>query len=161
MIHSIEEYLKYFRSIRRRTIGFIEPIPEEKLDWAAGKGEFTFGEIVRHLGSVQIMNWRAFLGEPWVYGGHDVSFGATKEASLAYLEKCNQEGIDLLKTQSDDTLFVKQPDTAGNPITAWRLLMATIEHDVHHRSQLASYFYLMGLKPPQLYGNYMEDLPKA
>lgn len=107
------------------------------------------------------MNWLAYTGQPWNYIGHDTSFGESKEESLAYLEKCNQEGITLLNAQSDETLFVKQPDTAGNPITAWRLLMATVEHEVHHRSQLASYFYLMGLKPPQLYGNYMENLPRT
>lgn len=161
MIQSIESYLNYFAGIRRRTIGFIEAIPEEKIDWQPNEEDFTCGEIVRHLGSVQQMNWRAFIGRPLNYVGHDKSFGATKQESLAYLEKCNQEGIQLLENQLDENLLIKREDTRGNPTTAWRFLMATVEHEVHHRSQLATYITLMGLEPPQLYGVYMENLPKT
>lgn len=107
------------------------------------------------------MNWQAFAGNPWKYGGHGTSLGITKQESLAYLEKSNLEATALLEKLPDADLTKKISDLANNSTTAWRILMATVEHEIHHRSQLASYLYLMGVEPPQLYGVYMEKLPKT
>ena len=36
--------------------------------------------------------------------------------------------------------------------------MAMVEHEIHHRSQLASYLSMVGEAPPQLYGLGVEDV---
>jgi uncharacterized damage-inducible protein DinB len=36
--------------------------------------------------------------------------------------------------------------------------MAMIEHEIHHRSQLAVYLSLLGVEPPQIYGLGVEDV---
>lgn len=36
--------------------------------------------------------------------------------------------------------------------------MALVEHEVHHRSQLAVYLTLLGVEPPQVYGLGIEDV---
>ena len=67
----------------------------------------------------------------------------------------------LARNVSQMTAFLsKREDLRGNSISAWRFLMANVEHEVHHRSQLASYFTWMGAEAPQLYGIYMEELPQ-
>jgi uncharacterized damage-inducible protein DinB len=33
-----------------------------------------------------------------------------------------------------------------------------VEHEVHHRSQLAAYLTQMGVEPPQIYGLTIEDI---
>jgi len=43
-------------------------------------------------------------------------------------------------------------------VKAWRFLMAMVEHEVHHRSQLDCYLSLAGVEPPQIYGWRMEDV---
>jgi uncharacterized damage-inducible protein DinB len=43
-------------------------------------------------------------------------------------------------------------------VKTWHLLMAMIEHEVHHRSQLAVYLSLMGVQPPQIYGLKLEEV---
>jgi uncharacterized damage-inducible protein DinB len=36
--------------------------------------------------------------------------------------------------------------------------MAMVEHEIHHRSQIAMYLSLMGVPPPHIYGLGVEDV---
>jgi uncharacterized damage-inducible protein DinB len=161
MISSMAGFLKYFESIRRRTMVAADAVPEGKMDWSPGEGEYTCGDILRHLGSVQVMNWAVIAGEAWDYPEHGREMGASKAEALAYLEACNKRATGLIEGMGDEVLEEKRPNVVGRPVSAWRLLMATVEHEVHHRSQLDTYLYLMGAKPPQLYGVKMEELPRG
>ena len=38
--------------------------------------------------------------------------------------------------------------------------MAMVEHEIHHRSQLAAYLAELGVQPPQLFGVMVEALPR-
>ncbi len=51
-----------------------------------------------------------------------------------------------------------EPD--ARPVRAWRLLLAMVEHEVHHRSQLASYLTWMGLEAPDIFGLGVEDVER-
>ena len=159
MITSIEDYLNYFRSLRKRTHRFVEAVPAEKIDWAPQAGEYTLGDIIRHMGSIQMMNWRHVARDELVYPGHDRVLGAAKTAALAYLEGCHAQATALLKNCEDAVLHQPRPDLNGRPTAAWRFLMATVEHEVHHRSQLATYLQQLDIDPPQLYGVHVESLP--
>ena len=160
LVRRIEDFLKYFEGIRRRTLTFAAAIPADRIDWQPRDGEFSCGEIIRHLGSVQLMNFEAFAGKARHYRGHAAELGSSKQQALAYLAECDAAARALLEGISDEALEEKQKDLRGRDISAWRFLMATVEHEVHHRSQLASYLTWMGEQPPQLYGIYMEELPK-
>jgi uncharacterized damage-inducible protein DinB len=62
----------------------------------------------------------------------------------------------------DGRLTDKVEDLDGGRVSAWRFLMAVVEHEVHHRSQLDSWLALAGAEPPQIYGYSMEEaLAKA
>ena len=50
------------------------------------------------------------------------------------------------------------PKEGGHPVKAWRWLMVMVEHEIHHRSQLAVYLSLMGEQPPHIFGLGVEDL---
>lgn len=49
-------------------------------------------------------------------------------------------------------------DLENGTVRAWRFLMAMIEHEVHHRSQLDSHLAVAGVEPPQIYGYRMEEV---
>jgi uncharacterized damage-inducible protein DinB len=38
--------------------------------------------------------------------------------------------------------------------------MAMVEHEVHHRSQLASYLTMMGVEAPDVFGLGVEDVER-
>lgn len=159
MISSINAYINYFEGLRRRTLRFAEAVPSGKIDWAPAPGEYTCGDIIRHIGSVQLMNWGIVAGEAFRYRGHSPDFGAGKEEALGYLANCHQEALSYLNRLPDSALAEKRPDLNGRPTSAWRFLMAAVEHEVHHRGQLAGYLRLLGIDPPELFGVKMESLP--
>ncbi|MBI3159776.1 MAG: DinB family protein [Chloroflexi bacterium] len=160
MITSLRDYLAYFVSVRKRTHLFIEAVPPTLADWSPAPGEYTCGDIVRHLGSVQLMNWRLAAGEPLKYPGHDPALGADLPAARTYLDACHAEGVKLLEALPDSILAEKRVGATGQSASVWRFLMATVEHEVHHRSQLANYLTWLGHQPPQLFGVNVEDLPE-
>jgi uncharacterized damage-inducible protein DinB len=52
----------------------------------------------------------------------------------------------------DARLAQRVQDLDGGTIRAWRFLMAMVEHEIHHRSQLDAWLALAGTEPPQIYG---------
>ena len=63
-----------------------------------------------------------------------------------------------LATVPDAWLTRKVADLDGGTVSVWRFLMALVEHEVHHRSQLDSWIALAGGDAPQIYGYRMEDV---
>jgi uncharacterized damage-inducible protein DinB len=94
----------------------------------------------------------------WRYPGHQRKEGENLETLLADLESTHAEAMVLLNLLEGTDLFEPRPSIKGVPVKTWRLLMAMIEHEVHHRSQLAVYLSLMGVQPPQIYGLSLEEV---
>ena len=63
-----------------------------------------------------------------------------------------------LATVPDTRLEESIRDLEGQTMRLWRFLMAMVEHEVHHRSQLDCWLAEAGAIPPQLYGYRMEDV---
>ena len=158
MIQDVNSVINYFGSIRRRTIHFIQAVPTDKIDWAPQKNEFSCGDIVRHLAATELMFVNAVVLGIWSYSGHSRDLGASLSETASYLEACHLKAITRLEGLSSSKLHMRQPSINGSPVKAWRLLMAMVEHEVHHRSQLAVYLTLMGAVAPQIYGLGIEDV---
>lgn len=158
MIQSVAAFQSYFESIRRRTRNFCAVVPEDKMDWAPQPGEFTCGDIVRHLGAAEQMFVMVALTGRWSYPGHERSLGADRRGALAYLEASHTSAAAALGTLSDTALQDSRKGVGGHPIKIWRILMLMAEHEVHHRSQLATYLTLIGVEAPQIYGLHLEEV---
>ena len=158
MIESTASFIKYFESIRRRTVQYIRAVPEDRLDWAPKAGEFTCGDLIRHLGASELMFAGGAAREKWRYPGHDRGPEKSLAELLENLEASHAQTIDLIGRIGDAELVQPRPSIQGTPVKTWRLLMAMVEHEVHHRSQLAVYLSLMGVEPPQIYGLGVEDV---
>jgi uncharacterized damage-inducible protein DinB len=63
-----------------------------------------------------------------------------------------------LAALDDGVLASPRRDLDGGTIKAWRFLMAMVEHEVHHRSQLDCYLAEMGVDAPQIFGRRFEDV---
>lgn len=159
MIESVSSFSKYFDSIRRRTLNYIHTLPPEQVDWSPQAGEFTCGDIIRHLAAAELMFVGAAVEGKWRYPGHEGELYPDLPAALAYLETSHQTALTLLATLPDEALTQPRPSLTGDqPIKAWRLLMALVEHEIHHRSQLAVYLSLLGIEPPHIFGQGVEDV---
>jgi uncharacterized damage-inducible protein DinB len=159
MITTIDDYLKYFESVRKRSIMYFNVLPPEQIDWALREGEFTCGDIIRHLGASELMWANAVTRGDWRYPGHERERGADLAGALAMLDECHQQAMAMLRTLSDADLQGQCAGLGGTrPLKIWRVLMMTAEHEVHHRSQFATYLTLMGVEPPQIFGMKLEDV---
>jgi uncharacterized damage-inducible protein DinB len=160
MIASMREFTEYFDGVRRRTVSFFRTIPAEMIDWAPKDGEYTCGDIVRHVAASESMFTGVVSDGVWRYDGHARELGATREQALALLDARHATAVKALAASGDAALALLRPalEPGGRPIRGWRVLMAMCEHEVHHRSQLASYLTLMGIDAPDIFGLGVEDV---
>lgn len=160
MIQSVSAFIDYFGSIRRRTLNYARVIPPEQVEWQPRAGEYTCGDILRHLTAAETMYVGVILDSRWKYPGHERQPEDTLENLLAKMDSAHTEAMTRLRTLPDSELTQPRPSLLPDapPVKVWRWLMAMTEHEIHHRSQLASYLTLMGVEPPQIYGIGVEEL---
>lgn len=159
MIRDIPSFIRYFDGVRRRTLTFARAIPPERIDWAPRPDEFTFGDLLRHLAAIEKISVQAVVAGRWgAYPGHGPELAPDLEAAIACLQAVHAEAMEQLAALPDEVLRQPRPDLTGQTLKAWRLLMAMLEHEIHHRSQIASYLADLGLEPPQIYGLHVEDV---
>jgi uncharacterized damage-inducible protein DinB len=158
MIRTTASFISYFESIRRRTLNYTQAIPAGQADWSPKPGEFTVVDIIHHLASAETMFVGAVVKGRWRYPKQPEQAGPKLEMALARLNEGHVQAMDSLRTLADTELDQPRPTLDGPPVKAWRLLLAMVEHEIHHRSQLAVYLSLMGVEPPQIYGMGVEDV---
>ena len=160
MIPSTSDFIKYFDSIRRRTLNYIRVVPSDRLGWSPKEGEFTCADIIRHISASEKMFVRVATEGRWKYESHEAEGEQSLDELIVLLETSHAETMEKLNRFPDQDLTTPryEPKGEGHPLKAWRWLMAMTEHEIHHRSQLAVYLSLMGVKPPHIFGLGVEDL---
>ena len=160
MIQSTVDFIKYFDSIRRRTMNYIRVVPADRLGWSPKEGEFTCADIIRHIIAAEKMFVRVATEGRWKYEGHESEQKQSLDELITLLETVHAEAMEKLGQFPDQDLNEPRfgPKGEGRPLKAWRWLMAMTEHEIHHRSQLAVYLSLMGVQPPHIFGLGVEDL---
>jgi len=158
MLESVSAYISHFESIRRRTLNYIRLIPSDKMGWSPKPGEFSCRDIIHHLGAAEKMFAMVATEGIWSYSGHTIESQEELEAAIVSLERDHLTALNRLKSLSDGDLYTSQPSLDGTPIKVWRWLMALIEHEIHHRSQLAVYLTLMGVEAPHIFGLGVEEI---
>lgn len=158
MIHSTQDFMAYFASVRKRTLNYARVVPADRLNWSPQAGEFTCADILRHIASSEKMFIGVVTQSKWKYDGHGGDQTSLDEL-IALLDQTHAEAMNALRSLPDSELDQPRPALEGNTqVKAWRWLMAMTEHEIHHRSQLAMYLLLMGITPPHIYGLGVEDL---
>ncbi len=168
-------YLEHFRRQRRWTRDLVAAVPEEHFDWAPGEGDFTAGQLVRHLMQSEVFWARliggAVAGEP--YDPLDLSepvgearmkqfrvpnvqvsarpkLGSSFSELLAAWEGIQQGTEELIggfTAEQLESVVVEHPLT-GLRATLDEFLMVMCEHEAHHRGQLSAYLKVLGVEQP-------------
>jgi len=78
----MNELVSYFDRIRERTMRVVACVPPDRIDWTYKEGKFTFGDVMRHLASIE--RWmfaENALLRPSRYPGHgrDLADGYVSE----------------------------------------------------------------------------------
>jgi uncharacterized damage-inducible protein DinB len=118
---------------------------------------WSIGDLVRHIAGARLYFARAYRNEGWIFD--EVRRVESQEDWLPVLEESFEEFKSRLEDTPPDWISrrIDLIDTEGT-ISAWRILMMSIEHEVHHRSQIDTYAGLNGWDPPQIYDRSAEQV---
>ncbi len=155
----VKGFAEYWDAVARRTRQVVTAIPPDQFDWVPRPGEFTFGDLARHIASSRRMNIMRVIERRHVYPGHDRVLAPSLAEALSYLDTTTSEVRRGLQTLTNADLERQMVASDGVAYPVWRFLVAMIEHEVHHRSQLCCYLSQISVAPPALFGLYVEDLP--
>jgi uncharacterized damage-inducible protein DinB len=158
-IRTIQPFLDYWQSVRGRTKRVVASIPEDRLDWTYMPGKFTFGDIIRHLATIErYMYAETVQARPSTYHGYARSLQREGESPLDFMNRLDAEAVGIFSSLSDEDLTRKCTTPAGTSITVWKWLRAMVEHEAHHRGQLFMMLSMIGITTPPLYGLTEEEV---
>lgn len=156
---TIEPFLKYFASVRERTMRVARCIPPEKIEWTYAPERFTLGDLLRHLALTERYMWAENVqGQPIRYKAHGTEYADGYDNVLAFVEKLHAESLEIFRRLTDEDLQKKCKTPDGTAITTWKWLRLMVEHEIHHRGQLYIYLSLLGVTTPPLYGLTSEQV---
>lgn len=158
-IRTIGPFLEYWQSVRKRTKRVAACIPDDKLDWTYSPGKFTFGDIIRHLATIErYMYAETVQGKPSIYPGYDESLQQNRETPIDFMDRLDNESMAIFSRLTDEDLTRKCITPAGSSITVWKWLRAMVEHEAHHRGQIYMMLSMLGISTPPLYGLTEEEV---
>jgi uncharacterized damage-inducible protein DinB len=151
-IRNIDSFLQYFETVHERTVRVVRLIPEQKLEWRHTPGVFSAGDLARHIAATERYTFaETVFARPSRYPGCGPDLAEGMEAIQVFMQRMHSETVDLLRELTPEDLERKGISPEGHPITAWKLLRAMVEHEVHHRGEIYVYLALLGIPRPPLY----------
>lgn len=145
-----DDLVRYFDRIRQRTMRVVAVVPAERIEWTYGKGKFTFGDILRHLASIERWMYAENAAlRPSCYPGHGRELADGYDAVVGYMKKMHEESMKLFAA-ADLNATCTTPGGASLPVGKW--LRAMIEHECHHRGQLYLYCSMIEVPTPPIFG---------
>jgi len=161
LITNIEEFIKYFHGQRRRTQWIVDALPPEKGDWRPWPGEPSPGEILCRIAAGHVMYATVVAYDYWDIDTYEI-WSYDWEACLEYFEGKTETALDLLRPLSNEVLQQKRTKLDANIKTsAWRFLMAMLDHEISHRAQLETYLMLLNIEKPRLDATSIESIRAA
>ena len=162
MIETIDDFLRYFRSVHKRAVRDVAALPPAADGWkpADGEGEiaWSINTLIGHMAGSRLYFASAFRGEGWISPEPpDVS---SPDKWVRALEQSYDDFVAQVGDAPPDWMSrkVDMIDTPGGQLAGWRLLMMMMEHDIHHRSQIDTYAGINGWPVPDIYARSAETI---
>jgi uncharacterized damage-inducible protein DinB len=152
-ISDIDTFLSYLESVRGRTRSVADSIPGDRVEWSAGEGRFTPGDLIRHIASAERWMWAENVkGRPSRYPGHGTDLASGKEGVLSYMDRLHVDAVAIMRSLPTERLEEPCTTVGGIEMRVWKWLRLMVEHEIHHRGQLYEMLGRMGVETPPLYG---------
>lgn len=158
-ILTVGPFVDYFERVRERTLRVIKCIPDDKIEWSYKEGKFTFGDLIRHLATIErYMYAENAQLKPSRYPGHGKELAEGFNNVMEFFDRMHDESVTIFRGLSDEDLKKKCITPGGAPITVWKWLRAMVEHEIHHRGQLYLYLAMLDITVPPIYGLTSEEV---
>jgi uncharacterized damage-inducible protein DinB len=143
---TIGEHLERFRAV---TLQSLERTPPDKLAWSPAAGLMTFAGQYAHIAQVERLYVRGLSGQGWraeanvLEGPRSIDLCRTtlleaRATTLPWLDKLTAPVLE--EIVHVPWLPVKWP------VRSW--LWYLVEHELHHKGQIALYLHLCGVEAP-------------
>jgi uncharacterized damage-inducible protein DinB len=146
-IIDLREHLERFRSVTLQTL---EWVPEDRLGWSPKEGLRNFAENFLHMARVEEYYARGLLTGQWDMERYFARPAAlTREALRQVLQETRT--VTLTGLENLDPARLDERVTVPDVPVDWTLrswLWYLVEHEVHHKAQLALYLREVGVVPP-------------
>lgn len=146
-INVLREHLDRYRGV---TVQTLDMVPEEKLIWYPAIAQFSFGQHFLHIAQVEEFYSHGLFDGDWDSKRLDEPGGRpTREQLRERLQAARQFTLDKLARLEPARLdaAVSVPNVPVQwPLRSW--LWYLVEHEIHHKAQLAVYLRQIGLTPP-------------
>jgi len=143
----LREHLERYRGVTLQTL---EMVPDDKLDWRPAEQSMSFAEQVLHIARVEKFYSQGFFGGIWQFELFQESPGPlSKETLKARLGEARAYLLPQLDALAPERLdeILKVPNVPVDwPLRGW--LWYLLEHELHHKAQLAVYLRQLGVVPP-------------
>ncbi len=144
-----------------RTMKVASVCPKNRLMWSPVPAGLALGQLLRHMHRSEHNRMRLFNGliDPATYYVLRHGQGETKDlkttlgevtdlkAELTALKEAHSYTLQTLGGLSDGDL-TRPTDWGGKTRTALEFFLLMVEHDAHHRGQVATYLRLLGVERP-------------
>jgi uncharacterized damage-inducible protein DinB len=138
-------------AVRESTLSRLRRVPPGREGWRIADGAMSFADLARHLVDADEWLFRKLRdpeadpmrGEPGIAA---VRGRADFERILEELERTGRERETLLGAMRDARLRERIPDARfGGEVEIWWLIVrGNLDHEIHHRGQVAAYLASMG-----------------
>lgn len=149
------ETLSAWNDIGRRLVDMAEDFPEDKYDFKTTPAQRSFAENLLHVASDYCREISAIKGSqvgPTVDPMKDFQRADYKAKAdvVKLLKQAVADGASVIKDQGDAGLTKESKNPYdGTMQHVWFAWMGTIEHAGEHYGQLAVYYRVAGLVPPE------------
>ncbi len=146
-LDDLREHLERYRAV---TLQALDVVTDQDLGWRPGPDHFNLGQQFIHIAKSEDFQVQAYLHGDWDYerarfperdlGVEEVRalLNETRERTLEALGELDEAGLGEPVDQGE-----------GKPIQTLRWwLWLLVEHEVHHKAQIAVYLRQMGKTPP-------------
>src|SRR5689334_12825282 len=91
-----DEFLHHFGQIRERTMRVVRCIPRDQVEWTCRKGEFTLGDLVRHIAVTERYVFaECVTGRKSAYAGCGRDLADGYDEVIALMERLHAESLEI------------------------------------------------------------------
>ena len=158
----LDEFLHQVGRVRERTRKVAACIPAEQVEWTYRPGQFTLGDLARHIAVTERFIWAETVhNRPVAYVSHGRELADGRDAVLALMDRLHEESMAQFRALTPAMLEQKCLTPAGVPLTRWKWLRMMPEHEIHHRGQLYTMLGMLNVPTPPLYGRTASQVQAA
>ena len=151
MATEIEDLREHYERYRAVTLEHLDRLTDEQLSWRPRPDAFNCAQHFVHLIQSEDFYIRGLFHRDWKLERLRFPTVLPRKSELRDQFDCGAEAsLAFFSTLTDDQLTAIVPPMLNAPVE-WSLrswLWFVLEHEQHHKAQLAEYMRQMGLVPP-------------